>query len=234
MIGFVSVSLNYKTALRGLSDVRKKQVPFAFAKALTDTAMASQRAIQVATPKLFRLHGDFIPKGVRVKPAKKSDILNFGLAQAEVYTAPAISKFMSLQEPGGIKKPPNRSLAIPGIALLDMNVKNAQGRIGPKYAPKNLVPQIARWKTHPRKRSHDGTHRNDQRAFRMIIGGSLRIMIHSTGTYWRQNIVELFGFKPLANIKPRWGFEGTVRKVAGDVFEPFFNRNLEAALNTAA
>jgi hypothetical protein len=95
-------------ATRFISDLHRKQIPFATAKALTDTAKDARAAI------VEHLQGEFTLRtawwkqgnkyGINVKAAKKNDLA------AEVFTR---AQWMELHETGGVKIPRRRNLAIP-------------------------------------------------------------------------------------------------------------------------
>lgn len=85
-----------------------KQLPFAIAKALTQTAKDAQSAILGELPQKFTIRGTWSnPKnkyGVKIKPATKTK------QTAEVGTN---ADWLKLQETGGVKTPKGENIAIP-------------------------------------------------------------------------------------------------------------------------
>src|SRR3990167_3209198 len=81
-----------------------KEMPFAMAVALTRTAQSAQREVRAELKDRFTIRGNWVPGGIRIKPATKRNLA------AEVGSKDA---FMALQETGGVKKPRGRALAIP-------------------------------------------------------------------------------------------------------------------------
>lgn len=122
---FVSVKIkkNFKNA------AIEKQIPFATARTLTQTAKDAQDTVLGELPNTFTLRGVwFKPRnkfGIKIKPAKKTDL------QAEIGTN---ADWLELHETGGTKKPRGQHLAIP-----TGNVRRIKsGKISKVNRPKNL------------------------------------------------------------------------------------------------
>jgi hypothetical protein len=101
-----SISVDIK---RNFTDARMaKQLPFAAAKALTQTAKDAQKDILGGLPDHFTLRGNwFNPSnkfGIKIQPATKTDLV------ARVGT---MADWLIIQEEGGTKKPRGSNLAIP-------------------------------------------------------------------------------------------------------------------------
>ncbi|ABK44561.1 conserved hypothetical protein [Magnetococcus marinus MC-1] len=87
------------------ADNLAKQVRYATAVALTRTAQDAQAEVRRRLPERFTIRTGWVAKGIRIKPAKKSDL------QASVRV---LDPFMALQETGGAKRSQSGdSLAIP-------------------------------------------------------------------------------------------------------------------------
>jgi hypothetical protein len=74
------------------------QIPFAMALALTRTAKLAQADVIEKLPDSFEIRTPWIAKGIRVKPARKSDLA----AGAEVWTK---DRFLALHLEGGDRVP---------------------------------------------------------------------------------------------------------------------------------
>ena len=92
--------------LKALTD--PKQLNFAIAKALTQTAVEVQKELRRNMPSRFTIRRPWIVQGIRVERATKQNL------EAVVYSR---DDFMELQETGGTKNPRRRYLAIPTKAV---------------------------------------------------------------------------------------------------------------------
>lgn len=108
--GFMQITIthNIDKVIQHLNDISRKQLPFAYAKALTMTAQDVQKTVLETLPSTFTLRtGWWKPSnkyGFKVKAATKTNL------QSEVYT---IAPWMILQEEGGTQTPRKKFLAIP-------------------------------------------------------------------------------------------------------------------------
>jgi hypothetical protein len=227
----IKVSIDYKATARQLKDMAREQLPFAFASALTKTAGAAQKQVQNRTKKAFHLHTDFIPKGIRIKPAFKAEILRYGYTSANVLTAPIISRWMPLHEPGGTKESERgRKVAIPGQGLLDQNPKTARGAMRAGMKPGALLRKMDRAQAKPKAK---GKGRLPSLPFVMKGPKSGDTLIVQRWGAQRGELRTLYQFRPKAKIDARWAFEETVRRVATRAFGADFDREMRAALASA-
>lgn len=100
---------NIKEFTRWLTDVQKKQVPYATALALTRTAQDVQTHIIKAITSIFNVTKKWWlkqqPTGIKIKSANKKTL------HSRIYTD---AYFAELQEHGGTKRPHNnRTMAVP-------------------------------------------------------------------------------------------------------------------------
>lgn len=92
--------------LKALTD--PKQMNFAIAKALTQTAFEVQKELRSNMPGRFTIRRPWVVQGIRVERATKTNLA------AVVYSR---DSFMGLQEVGGTKDPRSRYIAIPTKAV---------------------------------------------------------------------------------------------------------------------
>lgn len=109
----VSVKHNIKDFTRYLTDVQKKQVPYASSRALNDTAVDGQNAVVEKIPGIFKNRKKWWlkqqPTGIKVKFSKKNSLM------ARVFTT---AYFAEIQEKGGVKTPKSSGkLAVPTAAV---------------------------------------------------------------------------------------------------------------------
>lgn len=106
-----------------------KQMPFATARTLTQTAKDAQEEVLHTLPQTFTLRGVWIkPRnkfGIKIRPAKKRDL------QAEIGTN---ADWLELHEEGGTKRPRGQHIAIP-----TENVRRLKsGKISKRNRPRNV------------------------------------------------------------------------------------------------
>lgn len=126
------IDLELSPVLRSLDDLKRRQIPFATALALTRTAQHAQREVVRTLPERFTIRSPFIARGVRVQPATKAS------QEAAVYwRGPTGSRFgetLARHETGGTKRPANRYLALPRAVK-----RGAGGRIPKGQRPATVL-----------------------------------------------------------------------------------------------
>lgn len=215
--GLVRIDFDYHKEIKKFEGLEREQFPFAVALALTRTAIQAQKVVQKETQEKFNLHTMFIPRNIRVTPAKKKDIVKFGLAEAFVGTTKVIS-FMTLQETGGTKKPKGRALSLPSEGL-GAGAKTATGAIKKAMKPKAL---LSKFDTGKKKKKSKGAQ---SKPMAFVAKGMILIRV-GPGRY---PLKVLYKFESKAKIKPRWEFERSVRTVA----ENYFGHNLKESMRFA-
>lgn len=122
----LSVKADIKQVTRYLTNVQKKQVPFAAAGALTDTAFAARKAERAQIVKKLDRPKPFTVNGFRVKKASKTRLIS------SVFVTDLVWDYLRWQVQGGARKPKKRFIPIAVGALLD-RYGNIKGRKrGPK------------------------------------------------------------------------------------------------------
>lgn len=106
------IAINVRTDFRRLTDqlvdLERRQIPFAAAKALTDTAALAQRQLSSALPSIFDRPTPFTQRSVGIKAARKNDLV------AEVFIRPIQAEYLRLQETGGARSPePGKPVLVP-------------------------------------------------------------------------------------------------------------------------
>ncbi|EDP60943.1 hypothetical protein BAL199_08228 [alpha proteobacterium BAL199] len=104
----LSVAHTLDRAVAALSDLERRQVPFATARALTSVAYAARDEVRKELPGRFTLRRPWVARGIAVEPAKKSK------PAARVFSRDA---FMVAQETGG-PKPDARPIPVGRIAAV--------------------------------------------------------------------------------------------------------------------
>ena len=108
MSGFeLSVSSNIKDVKKRLSRIQKKQIPFATAKALTDTAKDVQRAETAQLSKKLDRPTRFTLNAVGVRFATKRNL------HAEVFIKPLQAEYLRWQIEGGTRRVGGAGTGVP-------------------------------------------------------------------------------------------------------------------------
>lgn len=236
----ISVEPDARKCLAQLNRIERSQWPFALAMALTNVAKDGQVAVQLQTRLAFALRNQFVPRGVRITPAQKSDIQRFGLAMSDVHTAERISSFMPVHETGGKRRPvaagagsdKGRSLAYPGKEL-PASYRTGSGRIKERWRPSALLRGYYTGARGKSKGKQIRVGRKSQgKAFiiRSATGVPIVVRRAGPGAYPLQR---LYVFFPEAKIKPVWRFEDTVVTAVKRDFPGRLRQAMQKALGSA-
>lgn len=225
--------------IKDLNAMQRKHLPFVLAKTLTQTAKGAAGRVKMRTRQEFKLHSEFIPRGIRIRPAQKADLVRYGFIEADVHTAPLISGFMPLHETGGTKRPHatgmkdrGASLALPASGVTSRAFKTRSGRVRKRWKPKELL-----------KAYNEGLRYGPgSRVSRSGKGGRRKAFItrSSTGTpiivrrrsKARLPLEVLYSFIPRAQIDASWRFEPTVRRYVSFAIDKKFQRNMSQAIRS--
>jgi len=228
--------------IRALSSIQRQQFPFAFAKSLTQIAKTVQTGVQMRTRLEFQLHSEFIPRGIRIIPAKKGDVKT-GRAFSAVYTAERISTFMPIHEEGGQREPSRQSgggggdkgasFALPGQFLQTKKFRTSTGKVKQRWRPAELLRNYRRHGSGGGKLVAVSRGGRKKTPFIIRGKGSGVPMIVRRKSKKRTPLEVLYIFSSRATIKPVWDFEETVEKVVQLGFSKKFSRNLALAVETA-
>lgn len=205
-VQFIKVDIETAATRFDLNKLQKEQIPFATALALTRTAQDAQRFIKDDMPRRFTIRRKFVLKGVKIVPAKKRDIINFGLASSEVFSK---DRFMWIHEPGGVKKAPSgkKHLAIPSPLI-----RTSKNRVVPKSR------YVAKVLQNKKKFFIDMDRKNRPAVFKRVTKNKTKV------AFW---------LRPQVKIKPRWNFGKTAARAVRLKFVKNFNAAMRKALATA-
>jgi hypothetical protein len=121
----VSVKVEGLAAVQASIAGRVKQVRFATAKALTDTASAIKAAIPGALARDLDRPTEFTKRGVYLKAARREDL------RAEVGFQQIQARYLQYQVFGGLRSPARKALRLPSNIPLD-----ASGNLPPRTIAK--------------------------------------------------------------------------------------------------
>lgn len=202
----VGVSVKFETAqfARYLNRVQRKQLPFATAKSLTDTAFdARKHVVDVSWPRAVTVRNRrFMGAAMRVEKATKRTLtarLFDKLGRASV----------GLHATGGTKRPRGRSIAVP---TKHVN-RTGSGRVRKSQTPRAVLSSSKGFKT--RLRSGD------------------EAILQRQGGKKSRRVKVLYTLHPSARIRRRFPFERDVERVVRRRYPQHFIRNMRRALATA-
>lgn len=102
-----TVDTNFRVVDRWLADVPARQIPFATAKALTDTAKDVQRATTRELDRALDNPTAFTKRAIGIKAATKRKLV------ARVFIKPAQATYLGYQIDGGTRLPRGRAIVVP-------------------------------------------------------------------------------------------------------------------------
>ena len=136
----ISVKSDVDKALKGMSWLHKKQMPFAAALGLSMTAKKVAKVEQRMMVRELDRPTPFTIKGVRWQGASKNDFKT-GRLRSRVYLMPTQAEYLRYQIEGGTRTPKGTAIAVPtsNVKLNRYgNLAGGQGRIKRLLAKKNV------------------------------------------------------------------------------------------------
>jgi len=214
----ISVKSDVDKALKSMSRLHKKQVPFAAALGLTMTAKKVAKVEQRMMVRELDRPTPFTIKGVRWQGANKKDFAT-GRLHSRVYLMPTQAEYLHYQIEGGTRTPKGQAIAVPtsNVRLNRFgNLAGGQGRIKRLLAKKNVFQGTINgvagvWQRPKRgKRSRGGT-----------------------GTVGQSGLKLLVAYESSAQYRPRFDFYGiaerSVRTNVGKEMDKAIGRALRSA-----
>lgn len=220
----IDLSSNVREVIGDVDLLFNDQVPFAMAKALTDTAGLVVQAMPAALEDALAKPVEFTKRGFYVQPARKDDLV------AVVGAKDAQARYLGFQIEGGSRKPSRKALRLPAKVELD-----AYGNL-----PKGLIKQlVARAKAGKRatkgQAAKFGVSQQDSLFYGDPGGG------RPAGLYQRvkdgarrSKLVPLVVFPQQdATYSPRFDFAGAATQVVDDRFEGALSATMRQAIASA-
>jgi hypothetical protein len=173
----ISVKSDVDKALKGMSRLHKKQIPFAAALGLSMTAKKVAKVEQRMMVRKLDRPTPFTIKGVRWQGASKNDFKT-GRLHSRVYLMPTQAEYLRFQIEGGTRTPKDTAIAVPtrNVKLNRYgNLSGSQGRIKRLLAKKNTFQGIIGdgagvWQRPKRgKRSRGGSGTIGQSGLKLLV-----------------------------------------------------------------
>lgn len=204
----VSLGAEISECKRDLTKIQREELPFVVAKTVTDLAKGSQNKIQREMRQRFTIRSHWPIRGVRIEPAKKSDMKRSGQCEGAVKH---IDHYMTLHEEGGEKenlsrgKPSGSSkrTAIPHYKSR-RKLRTQTGRLK-KSAKKYLKPATESPRTRKKGR------RRTPKPFIINVSGNRSLVVIRKNRK-RDSLRYLFVLADRPRVKARFEFEKTVRE----------------------
>jgi len=200
----ITTHTNLDQFISHLTDLEKKQIPFATSRALNDVAKQMQAKVIDKTEANFdnrkKWYRAGSPIGIKVHRSTKQDLT------AGIYTK---AHFGALQEDGGIKSATqSHNLAIP---LQDIPKKYRNNKPGLSGARRAMQEK-------------------GKRGAFIAIGKSGKLGMYRRKTKKRYPLKLLFRLQPSAKIQKRWGFKDAAEREARQRFVSAFHQRLIEAI----
>ena len=228
------VFIDNSRLIRALERIGNRNVPFAVARALTDTAKVVQEDARGRLARIFKIRTTWVSRGLRVR---SSDWKTAPHLEAAVGT---VDKFMALQQTGGMKDPKDDMQGIPkaGSALVGgMNMP--RGTAGERTTtrganwPRQLVKAIQALKAAKAagKRSRNRAAKNKLVFLEHADIPTIAVRV-STGRGTKGQFKPLwFLFKRSVKIPKRWDFLERGELVARRNLERILHRRIREEIS---
>lgn len=201
----LSIKADFDAAERLLSDLGRKQLPFATAMAINDTAESVKRAEELDIAQTFDRPTPFTKRGLYLRRASKTRLT------AQIGAKGVQASYLGRQVTGGTRRPAGKALVVPVQAR-----RNAYGNL-----PKGALARLGQ------KKNVFATKRGAAATKHLAPG-----IYQRTGRKG-SDLRMLVAFEPSAKYQPRWKFHDLAMRRARAVFQDNFVRRLRQAIATA-
>ena len=234
------IIVDSKDFMRDAKYIGGTAYPKAVALTFKHIARKAKEDVQDETRRNFHLHSDYIPKGIRSTPEKKSQVLaaaksveRYHDITAAVYLRPGSGKrsldFMVDHETGGTKTARGGgNIAIPAKDLANYSSKTSRGAIRKNWKPAQLLAYYNRegGNTKGNKLRKKGRGSIKKAYLKKSKSGDIQIVRRKNKK--SRSLEFLYTFKKSADIKATWDFEKTVRKSVENNYVRYANKFLNA------
>jgi hypothetical protein len=203
-----------------LTDIEKKQVPFALALGTNRTIEEAQAAIQAHEQKTYTIRRDWVIKGIKIDNADRA---TKDSPKATVHLDPARG-FMSKFEEGDTKLPTGKSIAIP---------------IGAKRSKSDIIQKSQRPKSFHFSRGYSSIRtgatiwRGDNRTWLLQRPDGTGTIFQRTGRGKRSSLKLLYILRPKAKTPANLAFYEVGEAVVRERYAINVQGFLQYALRTA-
>ena len=203
----LSFKANFDDAYRGLSDLARKQLPYATAMALNDTAQDVKSAEEADIENEFENPTPFTKRALYLRRASKSRLTS------EVGVKRVQAGYLKRQVTGGVRRPAGRALLVPGSIRLNKYGNMPKGAVKRMLARPNTF--VASKKKSATRHMRPGIYQRKGSARRGTAGVKL-----------------LVAFEARASYQKRWNFRGIAIRKGRGTFEGHYLRWVKRAIAT--
>lgn len=223
--GGPQIKMTVQTNARQLAELmltlKREQVPFAFAVALTRVAFEGRDEVRGKLRTHFTLRNQRVRQGIQVNRAEKTD---WPRPVAEVGT---LDEFMAPHVEGGVKRPQMGAshIAVPTkiVTRTGTGAVKASEKPTPLRARRGVFVEGTGNKLSIRERT-------EKKSGRVVVGGK-RVTVPSRLA--NLGFATWFLLRPSVKLKPRWPIVDEVGTVVGDRIGYHFERELDRACRSA-
>ncbi|UWQ77618.1 hypothetical protein K3725_09810 [Leisingera sp. S132] len=202
----LNISANFDEAERLLSDLARKQLPYATSLALNETAQEVREAEEREIENVFDRPTRFTKRGLFLRRATKIRLT------ATVGVKRVQSEYLKMQVTGGVRRPRGQALVVPVGARL-----NKHGNL-----PKGGLSRL-------KKRKGVFTASRSGLKGKHLPAG----IYQRSGRKGSSKLKMLVAFEPRASYRKRYGYGPLALRVARNRFETAFVNGMRKALATA-
>ena len=206
------VTCDVDKLLKGVREVREKQLPYAMKEAINAVAFKARKALIEDYPKKFTMRSKGLPNLIRIDKAEKNKQF------ASIYMD---KLFMARQEYGGDKvAKPGKGVAVPRPGVTEKGGLTSKGSVKPGYYVSALIADAEKNKRRSRVRNGRRYAENRPSArksaskyhpFEMERNDGVRFIArHIAGT---RNLEWLYALYPKVVVPARWGWQKLVRQI---------------------
>lgn len=214
------VTCNVDKLLKGVREVREKQLPYAMKEAMNAVAFKARKTLIEDYPKKFTMRSKGLPNLIRIDKADKNK--QFALIYMD-------KLFMVRQEYGGDKvAKPGKGVAVPRDGVTEKGGLTSKGSVKPGYYVSALLADAEKNKRRSRVRNGRKYVENRPSArksskyhpFEIEMPDGVRyIARHIEGAQWNKSLKKynkmewMYALHPKVVVPARWGWQKLVRQV---------------------
>lgn len=234
------INVDSKDFMRDMKSIAGDAYPVAVARSFKKIASIAAEDVRDETRLNFKLHSDYIPKGIRSTPSTKTQVKaaarsveKYHDIEAAVYVRPGSGKrslaFMTDHEDGANRRSAKgKDVAVPAKDLGNYSSKTSRGARRKNWKPAQLLAYYNRvgGNTKGNKLRRKGRGSIKKAYLKKSKTGVIQIVRRKNKK--SRSLEFLYSFLESVKIAPRWDFEQTVDKSVKNNYVRVSSRYLNA------